>query len=312
MPVLGGARRRPGDAAILMKRVHALGLLGACAAEFVLFYATTLRHYAWIYPRWWDQLQYLGEAYQGYEYSLERGFFAALGHTLMNRTPQGTLHSFWALLLVSAFGPSRTTALALNLLAFLALQVATFLAVRRISGSYPIAWAAIALLASLRCPWSGESGSVIDFRLDWMAACAYGVALGTAIAGNGFRSTRWALAFGFTVGLVLLTRSLTAVYFAAIYPILLAALLTRPDRWERGGRLILSGLVAAAMAGPFFWHKRQALHDYYWIGHIAGPERVLRDSHLGVMPSVRWIVSELFSTQLGTAAMLLWLGVAAA
>jgi len=295
-----------------MKRVHALALISVFAAEFALFQATTARYYAWIYPRWFDQLQYLGEAYRAYEYAREHGFIAGVGHALTNLTAQGSLHSFWGLLAFSFAGPSRSSALAINMLAFLALQGATFLAVRRISASFSLAWASVALLAALRCPWSGEAGSAFDFRLDWMTACAYGVCLATAIAGRGFKSTRWSIAFGTAAGLVLLTRSLTAVYFALIFPLLFIVLLAQHDRWARSLRLMLSGMVALAMAGPVFWRKQQALHDYYWIGHITGPERALRISHLDAAASAKWIFKQLLFEQIGLPAAVLWLVVASA
>jgi hypothetical protein len=192
-----------------VKSAQLFALAAVFAAESALFCVVTSHRYAWIYPRWYDQVQYLQQAYDGYEEAQKGGFAQGVRQTLTQGSAQGSLHGFFALMAFEAVGPSRMAALSLNLTAFLALQAATFLAVRRLSGSLPIAWASIALLASLHFPWSGGPGSAIDFRLDWMAACAYGVALAAAIAGRGFCSTRWAVLCGAMVGTVIMLRFLT-------------------------------------------------------------------------------------------------------
>jgi hypothetical protein len=312
VPILGSASRLPGAAATRMKQAHRLGLIAAFAAEFALFYVTTLRHYAWIYPRWWDQLQYLEEAYRGYSRAQHSGFVRGICQTFAQGSPQGTLHGFLALLTFKLLGPSRIAVLSLNLLAFLALQTGTFIAARRASNSWPIAWAAIALLAALRLPWSDGSGSIIDFRLDWMAACAYGVALAAAIGGDGFRSIRWMPFLGVAVGTAILIRYLTAIYFGFILLLLFAWLLTRPDRRARCGHLSLAALVALSLAGPALWHSRRAIYAYYWTQPLKGPEGALYVSHLGVMVKAKWIVGDLLINKIGVAALILGLGVAVA
>jgi hypothetical protein len=199
----GAARRTTG--------VAIAGLILVFAVEFLLFRSGTARHEAWVYPRWSDQVQYLDEAYSGYEDAAGQGIAAASHAALAHLSPQGALHPLLALWAFRLAGPSRLSALLVNLAAFLALQAATFLAARRVSGGDPIAWAAVGLLAALAVPWSGGSGSAVDFRLDWLSACAFGVALAAAILANGFRSTGWAALFGVAVGVAILGRFLTAV-----------------------------------------------------------------------------------------------------
>jgi hypothetical protein len=293
-----------------VKSAQLFALAAVFAAESALFCVVTSHRYAWICPRWNDQVQYLQQAYDGYEQAQRGGFLPGMRQALSQGSAQGSLHGFLALMVFEAVGPSRMAALSLNLTAFLALQAATFLAVRRLSGSLPIAWASIALLASLHFPWSGAPGSAIDFRLDWMAACAYGVALAAAIAGKGFCSTRWAVLFGAMVGAVVMLRFLTAAYFGLIFIVLLFWLLTQPDRWSRCGRLSLSAIVALGLCGPAIWLSRLAIFSYYWIGHFTGPERALRDSHLGFLQSAKWLFSILLTEQIGLLATAL--GIAAA
>jgi hypothetical protein len=230
---------------------------------------------------------------------------ASARHAVATVSPQGSLHSFFALLAESVAGPTRNAALSVNLFAFLALQAASFLAMRRVSGSFALAWAAVALLAAVHSPWSGDAGSATDFRLDWMAACAYGVALAAGLLGDGFRSTRGAVLFGLAVGVALLTRHLTAVYFALVFAGLEAWVLFQPDRWRRSGRLALSGACALAVAGWAFWRSRQNIYSYYWVGQFVGPERTLRDSHMGVLACFKWLSSEILFQQIGVAAAVL-------
>ena len=250
-------------------------------------------------------MQYLREAYDSYDAMRDGGFAAGAGHALATDAPQGSLHGFLALLVFSVAGASRNAALSINIFAFLAIQASMFAAVRRISGSWALAWAAVGLLAAFHSPWSGGAGSATDFRLDWMAACAYGVALAAAVSGNGFRSTRWAVIFGVAVGVAILMRHLTAVYFGFIYAVLAAWLLFRPDCWRRCGRLALSGICAVGMSAWAFWRNWRAIYDYYWVTRFVGPERSLRDSHMSLAPYVRWMGSELLFQQLGLAAALL-------
>ncbi len=281
--------------------IQYVALLTVFGAEFALFWVSTAHHYAWVYPRWFDQQQYLLEAYGGYDQMRAHGFLAAARETLGTVSAQGSLHGFFALIAQSIAGPTRNAALSVNLFAFLALQASLFLAVRRLSGSFAFSWAAVGLLAAFHSPWSGIAGSATDFRLDWMGACAYGVALAAGVSGNGFRSARGAVLFGIAVGIALLTRHLTAVYFALIYGGLAAWLLFQPDRRRRAARLALSGACALAVAGWAFWRAWHSIFGYYWTGQFV-VERSLRDSHMGIVACVKWLSSEVLFQQIGIAA----------
>ena len=301
----GAAVRAPGS-------THALALACLFAAELALFWSATSRHVSWSFPRWHDQVQYLDEAYSGYDWMRAHGFAAAVGHVLGHVSPQGSLHGFLALLVFCVTGPSRTAALSVNLLAFLALQAATFLSVKRLRGGYALAWAAVGLLAAAAGPWSGEVGGATDFRLDWLAACAYGVAIAAAATGGVFRSARASALLGAAVGVVLLCRFLSVVYFSVAFAAFLAWLLCRPQRRVRCARLLLAAGCALAVSGWALWRARRAMYAYYWVGHITGSERALRDSHLSLLSSMGTVASEVLVKQLGWPALALGLCGAAA
>lgn len=293
-----------------MKLLHCLALGAVLLAEALLFQRLVAPRHTWIYPQWHDQVQYLTEAYRSAEVASARGWNAGFQDAAGRISAQGALHGPAALVSFAlAGGPSRGAALAVNLAAFLFLQAATFLAARRLTGSHAVAWSAVALLIALHCPWAGQSASMIDFRLDWLSACTYGLALAAALASGGFRSTRWALVFGAAVALAVIGRFLTAAYFAVTYALLLGWLCTQPDRLRRVGRLLLSGLFAAALFGPVLWRGRQAIHDYYWLGHVSGAERALRDANAGFFSAVPWLLARL-GELMGLPVLLLGLAAA--
>ena len=268
-------------------------------AEFLLFDQVGAKHYTWIYPRWNDQIQYLAEAYTGFEYSRAHGFAAGLWHSLVDPTAQGTLHDFWALLVFQVAGPSRSAALAVNMLSFLAWQASLFFAVRRVFGSRALAWTGAGLLLALTSPWAGVQGSTIDFRLDWLAASAMGVTLATALLTEGFRHRGWAVAFGAAVGVTLLTRFLTGTYFVLIFAALLAWTLAGSQRGRRTGNLIIAAAAAFIIAGPLMWLSRAEIVNYYGMGHFTGPESAIRNQNWGIWRSTVWLEESLAHDHLG-------------
>lgn len=276
-------------------------------AELLLFVRMTEQHHAVIYPRWNDQIQYLSESYQAYEKAEADGFLAGLKTTLTKPALQGVLHDFCALFVFKLTGgASRSAALSLNLLVFLAWQATLLAVVTRVSGSRALGWAAFGLVLCLAWPWSSEPGSAVDFRLDHASTCLMGVTATVALLTDGFRSRRWSLIFGAAVGLTLLTRFLTGAYFAPIFAASAVWILCgdRSDRWPRLRHLIYAGLVAAVIAGPAFWFNRMSIYTYYWVGHVSGAESAARLPGLGFGPSLRYVFGGLANLHLGAFFLL--------
>ena len=290
-----------------VRRSPALWLLLALfAAEFFLFDHFGSHRHTGVYPRWNDQIQYLSEAYTGYEFARVHGFAAGLWQTLVNPSAQGTLHDFFAVVAFTLAGPSRSAALALNLLALIAWQAALFVAVARScrAGSpapaapprISLAFAAAALPLALRWPWETWPGSAYDFRLDHLAMCAFGVTSATAWLTDGFRARGWSLVFGTAVGITLLTRFLTGTYFVVIFVALLGWILLGAQKSKRTANL---ALIAAVLAAPVFWLNREWVWNYYYIGHYVGPESGIRDPHMGFGPSLAFVWGNFTSRHLG-------------
>lgn len=267
--------------------------------EFLLFDQVGAHRVTRIYPRWNDQIQYLSEAYTGYEYARLHGFLAGLWHTLVNPSAQGTLHDFAAVILFQFTGASRSAALALNMLALIAWQVALFIAVVRRSGSRALALAAAMLPLALRGPWLIVPGSAYDFRLDHFALCAIGVTSAMAMLSRGFRSRLWSVAFGLATGITLLTRFLTGTYFVVIFVALAAWILIGAESRRRISHLTVAGVIAAVLAGPIFWLNREWVWNYYYIGHYVGPESAIRNQNFGLWKSTQFVWGWLFERHVG-------------
>jgi len=269
------------------------------AAEFAFFDLIGARRHTWIYPRWNDQIQYLTESYTGYEYLKAHGFWPGLWQTLVNPSAQGTLHDFFAVGLFSVFGPSRSAALSVNMLALIAWQLALAAGVLRASNSRSLAWAAAALPLALAWPWNNWAGSTADFRLDHLGMCAWGIAFAGALATNGFRAMGWSAFFGILTGLALLTRFITGPYFVVLYLGLAVWLAFQPDRFRRLPRLMLAAAIAAGIAVPVFWLNRTWVWNYYWIGHFTGPESAIRNPNMGLAASLNFVFGGLAKNHLG-------------
>jgi hypothetical protein len=266
--------------------------------EFVIFDRETSRHYAWVVPRWNDQIQYLTEVYRGYDTAHSHGLGAGLMATAKKPSAQGLALEVAGVAMLDLAGPSRSAALALNMLGWIAVQAAFFAVVWRRFRRPSLAWLSVGVCLLWVTPLRDLPGSAWDFRLDFCAACGFGVCLALAIATDGFGRWLPSLLFGALVGLTLLERFITGTYFVLIYAGMGLWLLCLPRRLPRLAAFVASGVVAALIAGPIFWLNQSAIADYYYWGHYFGPESAIRDPKMGVVASVRWLLTELFGGHL--------------
>jgi hypothetical protein len=286
-------------------------LVLVCALEFFLFDRFGARRHTVIYPRWNDQIQYLSESYTAYEFARSHGWLAGIWETLTNRSAQGTLHDLYALIVFAVAGPSRSAALAINLLALIAWQVTLFAVVWRERRAGPLAFAAALLPLLLAGPWRDVPGSAFDFRLDHLAMCSLGVTSTVALLTDGFRSRRASVAFGVVTGVTLLTRFLTGTYFVVILLGLLAWTWRGADHAIRRRNVLLAALTAAIVAAPILWLNFETARDYYWVGHYFGPESAIRNAHMGIGRSLAFVGGELFQRHVGLFFIVVGLGGAA-
>ncbi|MGH7958501.1 MAG: hypothetical protein ACREH8_16030, partial [Opitutaceae bacterium] len=252
-----------------------------------------------VYPRWHDQIHYLSESYNAYEFAQSRGVIAGLLNALTNSSAQGTLHDFFALLVFLVAGPSRSAALSVNMLALIAWQFALFLSVARVHGSRPLALAAAMLPLALGGPWQNIPGSAYDFRLDHMALCALGVTAATGMVAGEFRARRAAGCFGCAAGVTVVMRFLTGAYFVLIFAGLAAWLSREHERKAGLLHLLRAALFATVIAGPVLWINHDSVREFYSIKNYIGPESVIRSPNLDVGRSFGFVVREVAQRHLG-------------
>lgn len=251
-----------------------------------------------IYPRFNDQIQYLSEAYLGYEFYRQNGLLPGLWHTLSNPAAQGALHDFFALIILSLTGANRTTVLLVNFFVFMLWQAITFSAIKQSRFSNTVAWFGVALLLCLKGPWlASKPGSIFDFRLDHMAMCLMGVTIMAAAKSEGFLSRKWSILFGVFVGLTVLTRFLTAVYFAIVLILLISVYIFRDDYRARLKNIFLAAFIVIVLVVPFFLYNFDYLYNYYVVGHLTGAESAIRDPGMSVSEKFLFAVSGAFKYQ---------------
>ncbi|HZY84561.1 MAG TPA: hypothetical protein VFE78_07005, partial [Gemmataceae bacterium] len=123
--------------------------------------------------------------------------------------------------------------------------------------------------------------------LDFPAFCLFGVFVGAVLRSRVLLSRRWAVAVGAAAAWLVLLRTLTLVYLTGTAALLGLFFLARlwhgrrnPEARRAAARrltgLALAGAVLAAVAGPVLWDRRAQLTAYYVVGHLTGPERLLR------------------------------------
>jgi hypothetical protein len=258
-------------------------LLALAVGEYALVRRYVAAEVAPAYPGGWDQAVYLRRSYGVYEQFRRDGAAAALRSALTGN-PTSTLLAALTQPFFCALGANRTSALALNFVLFLALQVVTARTVLWRTGSPAAAALAVGMLLLARTTFLHVAGGLVDYRPDFGAYCLYGVLLALAVRSRVFASLPWSLACGVAAAVLCLYRHVTLVYLTfavlATAALLGGLLLTSGGAAREGLRRRLWGLtattvVAAAVAGPFFWAQRETIWGYYGVaGQAQGAMRM--------------------------------------
>lgn len=266
--------------------------------EAIIFGVAVNRNIAEVYPRFFDQIQYLSESYLGYEHYKQNGVLAALWYVLSQPAAQGALHDFFALIIFIFVGANRVTALFVNFFVFMFWQAITFSAIKQSNFSSNVAWFGVALLLCLQYPWLADNpGSAFDFRLDHMAMCLMGISIMAAAKSDGFLSRKWSILFGIFVGITILTRFLTAVYFTVILFLLICAYAGKANYLVRLKNMLFAACVAFLFVIPFFVHNFDYIYNYYVVGHLTGIESTIRDSGKNVLGRFWFVLNGTFEFQ---------------
>jgi hypothetical protein len=267
---------------------------GLLLVEYGLFRQYAEWEIVWAYPFGCDQNVYLMHSYQTYERILDGGLGRGLKYGVGLPIPNGVMLHVQASLLYLVLGPSRLSALTLNFLYYALLQVVLVGTVRWQSGRWSLALFALGLLLAVTRPASFIY-TLMDFRIDFIATCLFGVFISLVMRSRLFASCGWSAAAGAAGALLVAFRFLTTLYLAGIlglwFLLLCAALyLRRRDaaarhqllRRLRG--LATAGLLILLLAGPLVWHNRAAIRHYY-IGHLNTTEIQARYEESGIHDS---------------------------
>lgn len=269
--------------------------------DFGLFYQFLQREVTWSYPPKHDQLHYLYDSYVAHDAILAQGPVAGLRRELRDgwlaKRPQGILLvPIEASLLYLVFGPGRSTALLVNFLHFVALQVALVITLKWATGRWNLALLGLGLLTTAMFPFAA-AGGLYDFRLDFASFCLFGIVCCLVLRSGPFQSWRWSLLAGVAASLLIWSRFIVAVYFAGIFGVIVAALCVRWlwRWWRRTDRadlrrefvcLLGCGGVMAGMVLPVLYTHREAIKRYYIVGHVTGPEKSIRAQVDGILTTL--------------------------
>jgi hypothetical protein len=77
-----------------------------CAVELAVFCVGTRRHFSWVHPRWFDQVQCVTESHDSHAQGQAHGFLAGARAALGHEPAQCAVHAFLARLRFEVAAPS--------------------------------------------------------------------------------------------------------------------------------------------------------------------------------------------------------------
>lgn len=253
-------------------------LLAIFVFEFLLFQSYVMREIVPFYPSSNDQSSYLTHAYTLYEKIAQQGLLTGLFQ--YSPGPTSTLFMPQAALFFMLSGASRFSALLLNFFYFIAFQLAFVLTVKTLSRNIFIPLFALGLLLACRIPF--DVGGLLDFRIDFMAFCLYGIFLSCVLLSRIFLERRWVIVAALCAVLLILMRSITVAYLGILGILLLAWFPWTQHAAIRIKNLLLFGLIVVLMVLPVLWMNWQAIYEYYGMGHLLGEEKHIRAKEMGI------------------------------
>lgn len=224
------------------------------------------------YPQNHDQVVYLWRSYWAHSQIGSRGVLTALADHVGRGDPVGALLDFEAAVAYDLVAPNRFGALAVGFVHFAALQIGILALLAWYTGSVSFGMLGVALLLASGFAHHG-AGGLLDFRLDFTAACVYGLLVAALARARCFRDAGWAAVSGLVGGYLIGMRHNTFVYVAVLFAVLGATAMlldARRDRATRSGRLgphtrgaLVAALALALAAAPFVLTSYEKVAEYY-------------------------------------------------
>jgi len=298
--------------------LHLLALLSLFGFEGGIFYHVVADQIAPFYPPYYDQASYYFGVYELVERIRAHGWIELLLEFAPPKHAFGASFLAQGAVLALIGGNTRTSILSLNLVYFIALQIALFEAVRRKTDDIAMAWVAIALLVPLATIFS-IYGGIYDFRVDFTALCFYGIWTCVLLWSESFRYRNRSVVVAAVSVMLVSLRFITAVYVALIFVCLFltfvigmwrgAAPFRRGMAARRLRNIIITGVLTAIVVGPLLFAAKDIIYFYYVIGHIITGEKYIRARELGlhtISDHISYYPRSVFLQHVGAAGLVLW------
>jgi hypothetical protein len=261
------------------------GLIGLLILiQWLLFRQYAEREIVWGYPAYFDQAVYLAQCHEIYEVIIQDGFWRGIGHFVRMDLPNGRSLPLQGALMFLLFGASRLSALALNFLYFAGFLAVLAYTLHWLTGRWAIAFTGIglALASGTRFFWAG---GYMDFRLDFINACNYGILLCLVIRSEMFRSRGWSLVVGVQIALTLWLRLLMAPILVGVFGLLGVLFLYR-SRAQLRNLLAAAALALVLLLPCLVPSLRQSLQ--YYVGEAVSGAPAARADEQQIRNVTEW------------------------
>ena len=265
-------------------------LLAVLGLQAALYHTVFWRELSWHMPQNFDQAGALFESYDLEHLILTNGIGELWSELWSGRHTNGLLLPVEGAVSGLIFGGGRLARLLVNFAALAGMEVMVFFTVLRMGFRRDLAMAALGLILCQNIPWE-DAGGLLDFRLDFMAYCLYGIWACSVLCSGLFRHRRWAVICGVVGAILVLNRFVSIIYIAGVTVGFLGVCLVRsrasacPSSPNKGqiGNAVLSLGIMSVICIPVVLRNWDRIFSYYVIGHVVGDERLFRAHEQGLI-----------------------------
>ncbi len=189
--------------------------------------------------------------------ALHDGGVSAWGDSLLSPSVYAPLMTATTSVGYELFGVHRLLGL-LVALGFGCIALLASYGLGRAVGGSGAGWLALAFVAA--APVVIAYSRSFNFAI--AAAAGAAVTLWALARSDGWRSPAWSALAGAGLGGLVLARTMTVALVPSLVMAAVVAVAIGPDRLRRTGNVLLSGVVALVLAGPWYYHNGQAVFEY--------------------------------------------------
>ena len=248
--------------------------------EFLLFRAYALREILPYYPTNSDQTLYLYKSYAMFEMILNQGLRKAIlmGPDMAN----SSLFTYQAAIFFLLTGATRFSALCLNFIYFAGLQLFGFYVIKTLTNRYSLAIIFIGFILMLKTTFL-FAGGLMDFRIDFMAMCLYGIYAASILKSEIFFNRKWVVVAAIIAVFAILMRYILAPYIAlTLFIIFIRFLFSYRAESRRIVNMFLFSAINVIIVAPFLWLNHVNINSYYVAKQLLGSEKYVRAAVQGV------------------------------